>query len=76
MVPIIHGNLISNMGCWFIGGGMGGRPWVQPVSTRALEQHFAGAEVLNKEKVRMKFNKDTIVTIYGYEIVFYLRNMK
>jgi hypothetical protein len=70
-VPIIHGKLLVNISNRFVEGGMRGRPWVQTVSTQALEQQFSRAEVLNKERVGMKFNKYTIVTskfINGYKI--------
>jgi len=78
-MPLIQGDLFTYEGSKRLGGrSMRGGPRIETEFTRALEEQLAGFEVLNIEKIWVKFNKNVIATgelIYRNEIFLYFRNM-
>lgn len=72
-MPLIQGDLFTYDGSKGLGRSMRGGPRIETEFTRALEEQLAGFEVLNTEKIWVKFNKNVIVTgelIYRNEIFF------
>jgi len=73
-MPLIQEDLFTYEGSKGLGRrSMRGGPRIETEFTRALEEQLAGFEVLNTEKIWVKFNKHMINTgelIYRNEIFF------
>jgi hypothetical protein len=78
-MPLIQGDLFTYEGSKGLGRrSMRGGPRIETKFTQALEEQLASFEVLNIEKIWVKFNKNMIVTgelIYRNDISLYFRKM-
>jgi len=79
-MPLIQGNFFTNEGGKKPGrGSRKGWPWIEAELIRALKEQLTCLEILNTEKVKMKFNKNMVIScelINRDTFFLYLRNIK